>query len=56
MSEFSSPLPVGAGQHSAECILRGAFWCGIPAGAAAIVPLPAQRAGAVPLGRGVEGF
>ena len=49
--QFSFPLPVGAGQHSAECVLCAAFCCGIPAGAAAVAPLPAQKAGAVPLGR-----
>ena len=49
--QFSFPLPVGAGQHSAECVLCAAFCCGIPAGAAAVAPLPAQKAGTVPLGR-----
>ena len=48
---FPSRSPAGAGQHSAECVLRRALCGSIPAGAAAVVPLPAQKAGAVPLGR-----
>ena len=49
-SKFSFPLLVGTGQHPAECVLCRAFCCGIPAGAAAVAPLPAQKAGAVPPG------